>query len=207
MSFELHAEKRHAFGKKTKALRQKGYVPAEIYGKGQKNISIQVEYKHLEKILKSAGGTNLIEINIDDSEPVVTLARSRQYSPVKRKLLHVDFHNISTTDKVSVRVPIELIGTSVLIQEGGVLMRGITHIDVEVEPNNIPKKILFDTSVISTFAKSATVSSLSLPEGVTVLSNPTSMIANILPPRLITEEVEVTEETVVEEEEEKVYEE
>jgi len=192
MAYEIQAEKRTIFGKKVKNLRQAGKIPAEIYGYGTaNNVSIQLDTKALQQVLKDAGNTNLISLLLEGQPPIQALARDIQYSTIKRDVLHVDFYAVNLTEMVAVNVPIHLIGESPLIEaEDGTLVTGINSLEIEALPTAIPESFEVDVSGLITFSDSISVSDLTLPEGVNLLSSPDSLVATIQPPRLTTIEEE-----------------
>jgi large subunit ribosomal protein L25 len=194
MAYELQVETRTIFGKKVKALRKAGKIPAEIYGHGHENISVQIDEKILKRTLSEAGSTNLISVQVDNQAPVMALARNIQYSILKRALVHVDFYAVIMTETVSVSVPIVIIGKSPLIEEGGTLVTGLNTLDIEALPANLPASIVVDVSGLESFSDSISVADLTIPDGVTVHSSPDSLVATIQPPRLeeeIEEEIEL----------------
>ncbi len=207
MAIELKAEPREVFGKKVKTLRNAGFVPAEIYGHGVGNISIQAPEKILKSVLGEAGATNLISIKIGRKKPINTLARNIQYSPIKHTLLHVDFYAVDMANTVQVSVPIRLIGEEPeLVKQGGMLITGITELDLEALPSDLPESIEVDISELTSFGDAIHVSHLNLPDKITVHSSPESLIVTIQPPRVSEEEEEVVE-TVIEETTEEIAEE
>ena len=196
MAYEIEAQKRTSFGKKVKQLRRDGWIPAEIYGRGIDNVSVQINAKNLNRVLDEAGATHLISIQVDRGSPVQTLARNLQYSPVKRDLLHVDFYAVVMTEKVSVSIPIHVIGDNPLIEdEKGTLVHALNDIEIEALPGNLPESIEVDISGLTEFNETITVAELTVPEGVTLLVNPDVMVLTIQPPRS-EEELEELEQPV-----------
>lgn len=208
MAYELQAETRTVYGKKVKTLRQAGKIPAEIYGRGRENQSVQIDSKTLRQVLDEAGNNHLISIQVDGQSPVMALARDIQYSILKKDLLHVDFYAVIMTETVAVTVPIHLVGESPLVDdEGGTVVSGLNFLEIEALPGSLPEVFEVDISVLENFSDAILVSDLTIPEGVTVHSSPDSMVATIQPPRLEEELEAILEETVVVEEEEEVAEE
>jgi large subunit ribosomal protein L25 len=196
MAYDLEAQKRTSFGKKVKRLREAGWIPAEIYGRGIDNVSVQINAKNLHRVLDEAGATHLISIQVDKASPVPTLARNIQYSPVRRDLLHVDFYAVVMTEKVSVSIPIHVIGENPLIEdEKGTLVHALNEIEIEALPGNLPEAIEVDISGLTEFNETITVGELKAPEGVTLLVNPDVMVLTIQPPRS-EEELEELEQPV-----------
>jgi large subunit ribosomal protein L25 len=201
MAYELQAETRTVYGKKVKTLRQVGKIPAEIYGRGRENQSIQIDGKTLRRVLDEAGSNHLISIQVDGQSSVMALARDIQYSILRKDLLHVDFYTVIMTETVEVTVPIHLVGKSPLVDdEGGTLVSGLNFLEIEALPGNLPEAFEVDISVLENFSEAILVSDLTIPEGVTVHSSPDSMVATIQPPRLAEELEAILEETVVAEE-------
>ncbi len=200
-TIELHAEARTVFGKKVKGLRQAGIVPAEIYGKKTKNHSIQIPVRDLEYTLNEAGNTNLISIKIGDKKTgIPVLARNIQYSPVRQRLLHVDFYAVIMDETVSVNVPIRIIGeTDLITQQNGTLMTGLNELEIEALPADIPETIEIDISNLTDFGQSIHVSDLPAADNITIHSSPESLLASIQPPRTSDEE-DLVEEVIEEEE-------
>ncbi|MCM8529704.1 MAG: hypothetical protein NE330_00965, partial [Lentisphaeraceae bacterium] len=73
MAITLTAQERTVKGKKVKTLRREGIVPAEIYGQGGDNISIQVTEIDLKAAIKQAGTTKLISVDVAGKKTDVLL--------------------------------------------------------------------------------------------------------------------------------------
>ena len=61
----LSAKTRNIFGKKTKAIKNQGLIPAVVYGPGVKNASVEVEEKEFVKVFRKAGESSLVELSIE----------------------------------------------------------------------------------------------------------------------------------------------
>lgn len=186
---ELQAEPRTVFGKQVKSLREKGLVPAEIYGRKTANISIQVPQKALAEVLAKAGKTHLISIKVGNEKPIPTLARKIQHTPVKRQLAHVDFYAVVMTDTVTVSVPVVIVGENdLIIHHNGSMLTGLSEVVIEALPDHIPDAIEVDISGLKEFSDAIHVADLVLPKGATLHSSPDSLIVSIQAPRLAEEE-------------------
>jgi len=192
MAFELKAELRSVTGKKVKTLRRAGLTPAEVYGQGMENLSIQADSKTLRRVLSEAGNTNLIGIKLGRKKAVNTLARDIQYDPISQDILHVDFYAVNMAETVVVSVPIHVIGEAPAEAEGGVVVTGINELEIEALPGNLPETIEVDISKLENFGDAIHVEDLDLPDNITVLSSPDSLLVSVQAPRAaIQEEVEV----------------
>jgi signal transduction histidine kinase len=78
-------------GKKVKALRSEGLVPAEIYGRGVKNVHVAVPAKEFNKAFKEAGETTVITLHVGkDKHPVMV------HDVVRDPLTHEIAHTAPT---------------------------------------------------------------------------------------------------------------
>ncbi len=174
-------ETRTRMGKKTKALRREGITPANIYGSGIESVSIQASTSDLEKMLKEAGGTRVITLqNSSFEEGRTVLVKGVTRDIIKGKLLHVDFYNISLKDKVKVEVPIGFEGEApATSSKDMVMLEGISSVEVECLPTDIPDRIMVDISGLSDAGDLILVSDITLDNKVTMLTNPDDVIARV----------------------------
>ena len=116
---KLTARKRTLVGRNAiKKIKGKGLVPGVIYGSQAEPIALQVDGRELTSVLAHASSEHvLVELEIvDGSESTNRLAliQEVQHHPLKRELLHVDFHAVSATEKIISEVPIEAVGEALL---------------------------------------------------------------------------------------------
>ena len=90
---ELAVEIRQAAGKKNKALRRAGQVPANIVSHGKESVAIQTEYNHLLKVLQKVGYTQPVLIKAGDSDHTV-LVTEVKFVPAKNTVEHVTFQEV-----------------------------------------------------------------------------------------------------------------
>lgn len=180
--FTLAAEPRTIKGKKVSQLREKGLVPGTVYGPNIEPRKITVDYRELENTLRNAGGTNVIDIEVDgDTIPV--LAREVQRMVIKGNILHVDFLAPDMNRKIRADVRIEIIGQSPLVaSRKGILLTGPNTIQLEMLPSNLLNKIQVDVSELDTIGDTVAVKDLPLRDGITVINDPEEMIAKIVQP-------------------------
>ena len=124
-----------------------------------------------------------------------------QRHPVTYDILHVDFHRVSLTEEVTTRVPVELVGESIGVKEGGILEFLLRELEIRCLPTEIPEHIAIDISHMR-IGDSLRVGDLKLKEGITVLDDPETVIVLIAAP-VVREEIEEVEEAEEAEEEEK----
>jgi len=146
-TFELSANTRTIFGRKTKQLRKKGLIPANIFGKKIKSLAIELEGQGLLDTMRKAGETGLIHLKIkgDDKVHPVLISGYAQH-PVTDEMLHVDFHEVDLKQKTTATVPLHAIGESEAVKSGMVLVMFKNEIEVEALPTDLPDSIEVDIS-------------------------------------------------------------
>src|SRR5210317_784031 len=98
--YEIEAQKREVIGKKVKALRRDGKIPAIIYGSGIDPMPITLITKDVRQILSVIGANTLVTIKIGKKEHLV-LVRDIQREVIKRDLLHIDFQAVSLEESIT----------------------------------------------------------------------------------------------------------
>jgi large subunit ribosomal protein L25 len=177
--YAIDAAKRDVVGKKVRRLRAEGFVPITVYGPNIKPVSLKVPYRPLEVALMQAGGTGLIDINVD-GEIHTVLAREVQRDVLKRDILHVDFFAVDATVKIRADIPIHLVGESPAVAaREGILITGPNAITVETLPDKLISFIEVDLSSLEKIGDSITVSDLDLSEDIVIINDPDDMLARI----------------------------
>ena len=181
---QLSAQPRTGTGKgAARSLRREGNVPAVIYGHGRDPQALAVNARELERLLGSiTAGSTVIELGFD-GRTSRTLIREIQRHPLKRQIIHVDFQELVAGEKVTVNVPLVLVGTPDGVRlSGGVLSQVMNELTIHVDPSNIPNHIDVDVANL-TIGHSVHVSDLSVPEGVEVLDEPEATVAVLAAPK------------------------
>lgn len=204
---ELNVQIREPGGN-LKALRDKGLIPAVVYGEGQKNISLQVDYYEFEKVLKEAGESTIIHLKIGNESKNV-LIHDIAKDPVSDKFIHIDFYHVRMDKVITTQVPLVFEGESPAVKNfEGTLIKTIIEVEVEALPKDLPHELKVDISALETFDDHVKIGDLKLPEGVTLKADSEEVIASVTPPRTEEELAELDEKPEEEiEEAEKVGEE
>lgn len=195
---KLNATERKLTGRKVKQLREKGILPANIFGKNLKSLSIEMPVSEFQEAYKEAGSTNIINLTVGKKEHPV-LVSNVQIHPVSSEVLHVDFHEINLKEKVSATVQIELEGESPAQKQGiGNLVQLLNELEVEALPADLPEMLTVDVSVLAEIDQSVAVKDLKYDKSkVEVKADPDEMVAKIEEPQ----KEEVVEPVVAEGEE------
>jgi large subunit ribosomal protein L25 len=167
-----------------------------IYGHGRDPQPLALNARDLDKMLSHIQAeSTVIEVSVG-GQTAKTLIREIQRHPIKRQILHVDFQALVAGEKVTVSIPIVLVGIPEGVRlEGGVLDQTLRELEIEVDPANIPDRVELDiTSMV--IGDSKHVSDLSIPPGVEVLDDPETSVAVLAAPRAVIEEVAAVAEPV-----------
>ena len=157
-------------------------VPAVVYGPGRAAQPLLVDALALETALKGIEpAATLIELTIDGKKSRA-LIREIQRHALRPDIIHVDFLEIRADAKVTLKVPVHLVGTPDGVRNaGGVLDQVIREVEIEVLPAHIPDRVELDVSAL-TIGHSKHVSDLSIPNAV-ILTQGSLTIATVVPPR------------------------
>jgi large subunit ribosomal protein L25 len=169
-------------------LRSSGQVPAIIYGSARESQALAINEKDLDRLLGTiAAESTVIELGVDGGRPTKTLIREIQRHPFKRMILHVDFQELVAGQKVTVNIPLVLVGTPEAVRlGGGVMDQVLRELEIEVDPSNIPNHIDVDVSNLE-LGHSLHVSDLKLPQGVVSQDDPETTIVVLSIPRAVVE--------------------
>lgn len=177
----LKAEEREVLGKKVARLRQAGFIPGHVFGKGLETEHVSVNLKDFLKAYDTVGETGLVDLKIGAEKVRPVLVREVQVDPVRGSPLHIDFYQVNLSVKVSVPVPIELIGDEPELVHTGeaVVIQPMSEVEVEALPAELPEKIVVDISKLRQIDDAITVAELNVPVGVTVLAEPDAVVVKL----------------------------
>lgn len=197
-SEQLSASARDIGGKGVaRKLRSEGRIPAVVYGHGREPQPLSINSRELDRLLDHiAAEATVIDLDID-GKPARTLIREIQRHPFKRQILHVDFQELVAGEKISVRLPIILVGVPDGVRlDGGILDQTMRELEVEVDPSNIPNHVDIDVTKL-TIGSSIHVRDITLPEGVEVLDDGDASVCVVSAPRAAVEAVAAEETEAV----------
>jgi large subunit ribosomal protein L25 len=169
----LKAQIRNVGGSKhAAALREKGMVPAVVYGHKEEPVSIALnEHDFLATLLH---GSRLFDIEINNKAEKL-LIKEVQYDHLGIKVLHADFMRVDLTEKVEVAVPIEIKGTAKGAAEGGIVDQHLAQLEVECVVTNIPASIPVSIKELA-LGESIKAGDIALPEGVKLVTDPAAIV-------------------------------
>jgi large subunit ribosomal protein L25 len=196
----LKATPRTATGRKVRALRRSGLLPAVIYGHNVEPISISLEGREAGRTLGRLSSSSLITIELEGKE-YPSLVREKQQNHIKRTLIHVDFMVVSLSEKIRANVSIVLTGDSPAVKDfNAMLINGLSELEVEAFPQDLPESITVDISTLIKIGDGIHVRDIVLSDKVQVFDTPDEMIVLATAPAKEEVVEAVTPEAVVVEE-------
>jgi large subunit ribosomal protein L25 len=198
----ISAKIRKATKKKVKALRNKGIIPAVLYGPKTKNTPIEINAREFEKIFKEAGESSLISLEVEGKkEKAIVLIHDFKKEPFAGKIIHVDFYQPALDKEIEAHVALVFEGEAPAVKElGGTLVKNFSEIEVRALPQNLPKEIKVDVSLLKTFEDNVLIKDLLIPPGVKVMKkHAEEIVASVTPLEKVEEELEKPIEEKVEE--------
>ena len=191
MDLELTLDAREAHGKANKRLRRDGLVPGVVYGKGQDSTPVQVDAKVFETLYRAAGRTSVVKFHLPGASRATSgMIKSVQRNPLTGRALHVDYFLVNLKQEMEVDIPLVFTGEAPAVAEtGGTLLHNLSSVHVKALPNDMPHEIEVNVSTLVSLDVAIHVSDLSLNRDlVTVLTDPDTLVATVVPPRVEVEE-------------------
>ena len=169
-----------------KKLRESGRIPAVIYGGKDKPRSVEVDARTMGDLIHHSASENLlVDLAVKDDAKAKRLAlvQEVQHHPLSGKVLHVDFHEVSETEKVTIMVPVETVGEAAGVKNsGGVLEHVLFKLKVRALPKDLPEQINIDVSGLE-LNKTIHIGEIQAPEGVEILGGKNVPVVSVAAPR------------------------
>ena len=171
----IKAESRTEFGKgAARRIRRSDKIPAVIYGHGNDPIHVTLPGHDTMLALRHGGSNAVLNIEID-GKVQLALTKQVQADPIKGFLEHIDFVAVRKGEKVTVDVPVHVVGEA---KADALVVTEQNVISLEAEATHIPDNI--EVSVEDAEVGTQILASqLVLPSGSTLLTDPETLIVNV----------------------------
>ncbi len=211
----LKATIRKDLGKKVKNLRKMGIAPAVLYGPKTESLSLEINLKEFEKIYAAAGGSSLITLAIAKGEDEATasspsdnlgskkflvLIHAVAIDAISQKPIHIDFYQPRLDEEIAANIPLVFEGGSLAVKDlGGTLIKNIHEVQVKALPQNLPHEIKVNIEKLKTLQDVVLIKDLILPQGVKIIRDQQEIVASVVLPEKVEEELAKPVEEKVEE--------
>jgi large subunit ribosomal protein L25 len=188
---QLKASTRELLGKRARRLHGQGKLAAVVYGHNTTPTPLELDRLEFQKVFVKSGRTHLVDLIVDGKTEKV-LVREIQTHPRRLGPIHVDFYQVNLEEKITVEVPVHLVGESAAVKRGDAdVLQPIHALRVECLPSDIPEAFEVDLTPLEEIESEFRVADLSVPKGVTVLLDPEELIVKIVHKREMKVEEEV----------------
>lgn len=178
-------------------LRASGRVPTVIYGrKAAAAQSLELDLKDLDRLVSHSVSENILvdlEVAGDTAPKRLALVQEVQHDPLTGKILHLDFHEVSADEKVTVTIPVETVGTALGVKNGGVLEHVLFKLRVRGLPADIPLVLEVDVTNLDV-GKVLHLGEIPVPPNVEILGDKGVPVIAVSAPRSEAEEAAATAE-------------
>jgi large subunit ribosomal protein L25 len=188
--YSIAAEPRELMAKRTKQLRRQGMIPGVVYGNKVTNANVQVHRKEFEHAYLRAGSTTLVDLTVGDGgKATKVFIHDVRRDPINYQLTHIDFLAVNLLEPMTMNVALVLVGESPIVHsKEGLLLHQMEHLTLRALPSDIPSLVEVDISGLTEIDQAIHVGDITLPDNVTLLSNPDDVIAKINAMPVIEEE-------------------
>lgn len=174
---ELNVQTRNA-DDKAEALREEGKIPAVFYGPKEENTPVVLDTREFVRVWEEAGSSTIVDLK-GVGEDKEVLIHDVAWHPVSGVPVHVDFYCIERGKKLTVSVPLVFEGEAPAEKLGGIVVKVMHELEVEVLPRNIPQEITVDVSSLTELNSVISVADLGLSEDIEPTADATETIASI----------------------------
>jgi large subunit ribosomal protein L25 len=159
----------------SRRIRREGRIPAVVYGRSGKALSIDLDALEFVNNAKGISESTIVTINID-GQTRQAFVKNTQRNIIDGKIMHVDFYEVETGVSLRAKVSVHIHGNPIGVREGGILELPLHEIEVECLPKDLPERIDVDITELRA-NQSIHVRDLALGEAVRIISNPDQVVA------------------------------
>jgi large subunit ribosomal protein L25 len=166
-----------------KRLLRAGKIPGVLYGPKTTAVALALDQREFSSRVAGLEGSHLVRLKSASASLAekVALVKDMQYHPISGNVIHADLYEVDLTAKITVHVPLHFIGKAAGVVRGGILQPIIREIEVECLPLDIPEFFNVDVSALD-IGDSVHIEELTMPEGVTAVSEAGQALVAVVPP-------------------------
>lgn len=184
MGKELNLDAQSRANEKNKELIEGSYVPAVVYGNGLEPKNLKIKAKDLSHVFAEAGESTLINLTIDKKDKFKVIIKDVQKNPLKRNLIHADFHVVSMDKMIEVEIPLLFVGESKAVRElGATLIKSREFVNAHCLPGNLVNHLEVDLGLLENIESMIHISDIKVPQGIEILEHANDPVATVELPR------------------------
>jgi large subunit ribosomal protein L25 len=173
------AERTNLGSAASRRLRKEGRIPGVVYGHSEP-VAISVGERDLRSALTTPAGSHaVLDLAIDGGGSHSVILKDYQRDKVRGQIIHVDLQEVRLDEVIHTSVSVALVGDAAGVKLGGVLSQAVNEIAVEALPLAVPQGLEVDVSELG-IGESLHLSDIPLPDGVTLLDDPESVLASVV---------------------------
>ena len=201
----IKAHTRNKLGKNVSyGLREKGFIPAVLYGHNFAPIALSISVAEMNTMLKPVGHSTgehvLHKLSIEDRKDIPVkdiMIKEIQRDPITQIILHIDFYTVRMDEKIIVPVRINITGKAPGIQKGGILQQILREVEIKCFPADIPQHFEADVSSLE-IGQSLHVKDIPIPANIELHVDSSAPVVSVIAPAVEKEEAAPAAEEVVE---------
>ena len=172
----LQAKNRQKAGSaESRRIRSAGGIPAVIYGKSGKAVSIQLDAVDFLRSTKGISESTIVKVEVE-GKSYDAFVKGAQRNIIDGNILHIDFYEVDSNTTLRAKVSVILLGNPIGVREGGMLENPLREIEVECLPKDLPGRIEIDVSGLQA-NHSIHIRDIPLSSGIRLISNPDQVVA------------------------------
>lgn len=159
----------------SRRARREGKVPAVLYGHGTDPQHLELDARDFSAVLRHSGTNAVLTLDIEGKEQLA-LTKALEIHPIRRNIQHADLLVVRRGEKVTVEVNVVIEGEAV---SGSLVTQDTNTITIESDVQSIPEQlsVSIEGAEIGT---QFTASSIPLPSGVSLVSDPEMLVVNVV---------------------------
>ena len=159
----------------SRRARREGRVPAVLYGHGADPQHLELVAHDLAAVLRHSGTNAILTLDISGKEQLA-LTKSIEIHPIRRSITHLDLLVVRRGEKVSVEVTVLVEGEAL---PGTLVTQEANTLEIEAEALSIPEQLTLSIEGAEAGTQ-FTAGQLDLPSGVTLVSDPETLVVNVV---------------------------
>jgi len=172
----LNAKNRAKAGSaESRRARRNGRIPAVIYGRSGKAVSIDLDSVDFIRSTKGISESTIVKVDVE-GKLFDAFVKDTQRNIIDGKILHIDFYEVESGVVLRARVSLVLQGNPIGVREGGMLENPLHEIEIECLPKDLPERIEIDISGLKA-NHSLYVRDIPLAAGIRLLTSPDQVVA------------------------------